>query len=301
MAAPLLNPYVVQQDMMGYTQGQFIDRLFDAAAKYGIVFLLDLHVLSVEAGIQEMWYDPKIADEARILEVWEDVLKHVAWRWNLMGIDIKNEPHGVATWGKGKKTDWNVFAERAIRQLAEKVPAYGGLFFVEGVEANGNPFARKDAYWWGGNVEGVKHAPIRTGRDDLDKRVVYSPHIYGPEVFGHHSYVSRSSVCVFYVVEEAVGQKTRNRSLALPECLCDCLTDRPTSIHITNQTPPKTVPRLVLSREHARRLEPPVRVDREDHGPRPGLRGMGRLHRGEPQGGCQPADARAVAGQELRA
>lgn len=39
-----------------------------------------------------------------------------------------------------------------------------------------------------GNFDGAKHAPIRTGRADLDKRVVYSPHIYGPEVFSHHNY-----------------------------------------------------------------------------------------------------------------
>ena len=46
-----------------------------------------------------------------------------------------------------------------------------------------------------GNFDGAKHAPIRTGRDDLDKRVVYSPHIYGPEVFRHHRFVR--AVCVF--------------------------------------------------------------------------------------------------------
>lgn len=96
--------------------------------------MLDLHVLSVEKGIQvggqtrrpalsykhctpsivnpplpslsilltlpflvcmqELWYDPDVADERQILSVWEQMLRHVAWRWNLLGIDIKNEPHG---------------------------------------------------------------------------------------------------------------------------------------------------------------------------------------------------------------
>lgn len=35
-----------------HQQGQFLDRIFDAGAKFGIVVLLDLHVLSVEKGIQ---------------------------------------------------------------------------------------------------------------------------------------------------------------------------------------------------------------------------------------------------------
>lgn len=29
--------------------------------------------------------------------MWEAVLRHVAWRWNLLGIDIKNEPHGYGS------------------------------------------------------------------------------------------------------------------------------------------------------------------------------------------------------------
>jgi hypothetical protein len=41
-----------------------------------------------------------------------------------------------------------------------------------------------------GNFEGARRNPIRTGQEELDKRVVYSPHIYGPEVFSRHGYVS---------------------------------------------------------------------------------------------------------------
>lgn len=40
-----------------------------------------------------------MANEEQILAVWEKVLRHAAWRWNLLGIDIKNEPHGyVCVW-----------------------------------------------------------------------------------------------------------------------------------------------------------------------------------------------------------
>lgn len=184
--APLLNPYVVQPDAATLTQGQLLERIFDAAAAEGIVILLDLHVISVEVGIVDLWYD-ETADNERVLDIWTQVLSRVAGRWNLMGIDIKNEPHGIATWGRGNpKTDWNLFAQQAIQTLAARVPQFQGVFFVEGVE--GHRWETPYPYWWGGNFDGVKHAPIRTGSEELDKRVVYSPHIYGPEVFSSHNY-----------------------------------------------------------------------------------------------------------------
>jgi endoglucanase len=36
-----------------------------------------------------------------------------------------------------------------------------------------------------GNLQGLRTRPIRTGSDHMDRRVVFSPHIYGPEVFEH--------------------------------------------------------------------------------------------------------------------
>ncbi len=39
------------------------------------------------------------------------------------------------------------------------------------------------AHRWGENVEGVFKFPINTGATDLNKRIVYSPRIYGPDVY----------------------------------------------------------------------------------------------------------------------
>lgn len=62
---------------------------------------------------------------------------------------IHTNTNSIATWGKGNaRTDWNVFAQRAVRHLAEKVPEFEGVFFVEGVE--GRPWDTKHAFWWGG-------------------------------------------------------------------------------------------------------------------------------------------------------
>ena len=63
--------------------------------------------------------------------------------------------NSIATWGKGNaRTDWNVFAQRAIRHLAEKVPEFEGVFFVEGVE--GHQWDTKHAFWWGGEYAVVR-------------------------------------------------------------------------------------------------------------------------------------------------
>lgn len=46
-----------------------------------------------------------------VKKAWDNLLDVLGDRWNVMGLDLKNEPHGKATWGFGdKKTDWCVRA-----------------------------------------------------------------------------------------------------------------------------------------------------------------------------------------------
>ena len=46
---------------------------------------------------------------ADVKKAWDNLLDVLGDRWNLMGLDLKNEPHGKATWGFGDKTtDWCV-------------------------------------------------------------------------------------------------------------------------------------------------------------------------------------------------
>lgn len=43
-----------------------------------------------------------------LLQAWDNVLTAMAGKWNIFALDIKNEPHGMATWGAGEDlTDWN--------------------------------------------------------------------------------------------------------------------------------------------------------------------------------------------------
>jgi hypothetical protein len=64
----------------------------------------------------------------------ERILSRYVHHWNLFGLDIMNECHDHASWGKGDPmTDFNRYVERFILFVHERVPSYRGLFFVEGV------------------------------------------------------------------------------------------------------------------------------------------------------------------------
>ena len=75
--------------------------------------------------------------------------------------------------------DWNRAAEDMITKLAAAHADWPGLFFVEGI--NGE---RPYKSFWGSNFHGVHRAPLdlRHVSEDLDRRIVYSPHTYGPSV-----------------------------------------------------------------------------------------------------------------------
>eukprot|EP00611_Tribonema_gayanum_P017364 TRINITY_DN2_c0_g1_i2.p1 TRINITY_DN2_c0_g1~~TRINITY_DN2_c0_g1_i2.p1 ORF type:complete len:844 (+),score=226.36 TRINITY_DN2_c0_g1_i2:1224-3755(+) len=115
-------------------------------------------------------------------------------RANLMGIDIKNEPHGAATWNKNaastpiaQQTDWDKAAVRIVTQLKTLYPSFDKLIIVEGVGTGGadSPFPVSDpAYnkWNGSNLDGVYTAPLDFGVAALNNRLVYSSLIWGPSV-----------------------------------------------------------------------------------------------------------------------
>jgi endoglucanase len=84
---------------------------------------------------------------------------------------------GDATWGGGGPTDWHAAAQRAGNAIQAIAPHW--LIVVEGI--GGSTRGQKvDAHWWGGNLEGVRYAPVRLSRPD---QLVYSAHEYGPSVY----------------------------------------------------------------------------------------------------------------------
>lgn len=157
--------------LQGKKSIEILDMVFTKAARNGIVIMLDLHRLHKEY-ISELWYSP--TDNRYTSDVffktWQKILTRYKDRPNLMALDLLNEPHGSATWGSGNpSTDWDVFVKDAIQRLSGMFPAYNWLYFVEGIN-------------WGHNLDAYRYHPILFDNPALQKRLVFSAHVYGNSV-----------------------------------------------------------------------------------------------------------------------
>jgi endoglucanase len=165
--------YGKNPDLKGLNGQQVMDHIIDAAGKRGLSVLLDRH-RPTAAAQSELWYTSEVP-ESRWLQDWVMLAKRYAGNPTVIGADLHNEPHGPATWGDGNQaTDWRLAAQRAGNAILAVNPDW--LIVVEGIEHTGN-----DWYWWGGNLSGAAKAPVQLS---VSNKVVYSPHDYGPDVYG---------------------------------------------------------------------------------------------------------------------
>ena len=159
------NQWAITADpsLQGLFTFQVIDRLMDECAKRGIFVLFDMHRLRCEDQGHELWYS--ISDDKFTSDTFFKAWGRVLGRWSshpaFHGIDLLNEPRGLAEWGNNPSTSWNLFVKYAFETFAD----YDGLIYVEGVR-------------WGRDFSGMRHYPIEAPRD----RLVFSPHVYGPSV-----------------------------------------------------------------------------------------------------------------------
>ncbi|MCJ8281029.1 MAG: cellulase family glycosylhydrolase, partial [Rivularia sp. ALOHA_DT_140] len=138
--------------------------------------ILDSHRLN-DKPIPELWYGDGYT-EADWINTWLQLAQRYKNQANVIGADLKNEPHGKASWGTDDlATDWRLAAERAGNAIAKINPDW--LIVVEGVEKN-VPGQKLAQHWQGGNLEGVLRYPVRLS---LRNKLVYSPHEYGPGVY----------------------------------------------------------------------------------------------------------------------
>ncbi|MFN4263390.1 MAG: cellulase family glycosylhydrolase [Thioalkalivibrionaceae bacterium] len=182
---PLSIDYSLNPDLKGLDSLEILDRVMARFNDAGMHILLDHHRPDCNA-ISELWYTETYSEQD-----WINDLVFVAERYKdlpfFMGLDLKNEPHGAATWGTGNTaTDWNRAAERAARAVLAVKPNL--LIFVEGIgtqtfctEPSGNHF-------WGGNLEPLSCQPL----DIQPGQLVLSPHVYGPDVFDQPYFQSGS-------------------------------------------------------------------------------------------------------------
>jgi len=164
------------RELQGKSPLEVMDSIIQEAAGQGLLILLDSHRLN-DQRIPELWYGDGFTESD-----WIDTWKMLATRYknqgNVIGADLKNEPHGRASWGTNNPlTDWRLAAERAGNDILAINPNW--LIVVEGVE-NNVPGQKLKVHWMGANLEGVRRYPVRLLRPN---KVVYSPHEYGPGVY----------------------------------------------------------------------------------------------------------------------
>jgi endoglucanase len=153
---------------------ELLDILIDWCQANDMKVILDNHSKQPDAYIAEgLWYAEGY-DEARWISDWVFLANRYKGKSAMVGCDLKNEFHNTATWGNSNPlTDVNKASERCGNAILQANPEL--LIFVEGVEKyNGQ------SSWWGGLLSGAKDYPVVLSNP---KKLVYSPHEYGPEVF----------------------------------------------------------------------------------------------------------------------
>ncbi|HHW4680814.1 MAG TPA: glycoside hydrolase family 5 protein, partial [Xylella taiwanensis] len=168
--------YSRNPDLQGLSSIEILDKVVKELSGRGMYVLLDMHTPDC-AAISELWYTDSYSEQQ-----WIDDLRFLARRYNkipgVLGWDVKNEPHGRATWGTGDlKTDWNTAVEHAAAAILQVAPKW--LIAVEGIGEN--PICSSNiGHFWGENLEPLDCTPLNIPRD----RVLLTPHTYGPDVYG---------------------------------------------------------------------------------------------------------------------
>lgn len=170
--------YSKNQDLQGLNSLQLLDKIVDEFNNQQMYILLDHHRPDCNA-ISELWYVNGYSEEQ-----WINDLKSIAQRYKdkeyVMGIDLKNEPHGNVNWGSADAgKDWKIASEKAGQAILSVNPNV--LIFVEGIQENSSCSSQTN-HWWGGNLEPVNCSPIDTNKIPANK-LVFSPHVYGPDVY----------------------------------------------------------------------------------------------------------------------
>lgn len=169
-----------------------LDHVVHTFARHNLLVLLDAHVLVAGGPITPLWYDQPERKEW-LAKTWATLASRYSGAWNVIGADLKNEPHGEAVWGSGHAaTDWRRAALHLSAQILEICPRW--LIFVEGVQNSNHASSAGDLpCFWGENLQDVQDFPLELA---VPERLVYSPHVYGPDVsdqpYFHHQAFPRN-------------------------------------------------------------------------------------------------------------
>lgn len=151
----------------------FIHHFLDIAWERGITTVFDLHTIG---GVITPYPWTNEVTEDDIINAWGIFAQKFAVHPGVMALEIKNEPHGDMTLDEYEK-----HCARVISHILEMTAnKYQGLFFIGGVQIGHGP--------WGGAFGGGKELGITLEASGVlsrvSSRVVFTPHIYGPDVRG---------------------------------------------------------------------------------------------------------------------
>jgi len=170
-----INFYKMNTDLQNLTSLQVLDKVIEAAADLGILIMLDLHSFQAGTFMEDgLWYD-STHPESLVLKGWDILIARYGNQWNVVAFDLKNEPWGT-TWGGNASTDWSAASVRIADHILSSGNGSRFLIFVEGT-ASSPPCAQN--CFWGENLQGPIVSPISISNQ---KKLVFSPHCYGPSV-----------------------------------------------------------------------------------------------------------------------
>ncbi|MFQ3629434.1 MAG: cellulase family glycosylhydrolase, partial [Cyanobacteriota bacterium] len=87
------------RELQGKTPLQVMDLVIQEAQRQGLMIVLDCHRLN-DQRIPELWYGDGFTEQDWI-STWTMLANRYKNQANVVGADLKNEPHGRASWGTG--------------------------------------------------------------------------------------------------------------------------------------------------------------------------------------------------------
>ena len=154
----------------GMTVRQYMGPFLDHLSARGISVLFDMH--TIDGQITEFPWTDNVSED-RVVAAWVQFAQAFGKHPAVMGFEIKNEPHGDCS-----TYEFHRHCARVIDSIGDR---FAGLYFIDGTTQSST-----DKPPWGGTFESIS----RTCADDplcqniLQGRLVFSPHVYGPDVRG---------------------------------------------------------------------------------------------------------------------
>ena len=197
-SSKLVKPSYIKSDndLVNKTPKEVLERFLGLARAYGMLVVPDLHQFFashwdnyrvINGNFEHhnaLWYynktdvttaldvsnkNPRF-DFETVVNLWVKMAAFFKRHPHVFAVDIKNEPRGLP--GVDVQQTWKEWVKaaqvlgNAIHNVNENL-----IIFVEGLPG--------DRINWGGNMKGVKSVPVQLKRPN---KVVYSPHVYGPDV-----------------------------------------------------------------------------------------------------------------------